>query len=242
MRVPGAVDQLLCLFLQGVVYRSRDTCSGGKGGKPFEQVRGFVGQRHGRFGKRFEERQSVFGFVQYPSLLQGGQELVAFGFQPCPVTSGMDQGGRVGQDGECGALGPREVGGASPEIAPGRRLDAYHIPSERSVRGIEVQDLMFVEGCFQEKGIAGFDHFFIQGTVAVAPRDPCQLHGDRAPPADDLAPAEVDPHGSDDGNRVYSRMPEETFVFVGQQAGHELAGKTVCRRETPLPVRCDPCP
>ena len=37
-------------------------------------------------------------------------------------------------------------------------------------------------------------------------------------------------------------MPEETFVFVGQQAGHELAGKTVCRRETPLPVRCDPCP
>ena len=38
------VDQLLCLFLQGVVYRSRDTCSGGKGGKPFQQVRGFVGQ------------------------------------------------------------------------------------------------------------------------------------------------------------------------------------------------------
>lgn len=137
----------------------------------------------------------------------------------------MDQGGRVGQDGECGALGPREVGGASPEIAPGRRLDAYHIPSERGVRGIEVQDLMFVEGCFQEKGVAGFDHFFIQGTVAVAPRDPCQLHGDRAPPADDLTPAEVDPHGSDDGNRVYSRMPEETFVFVGQQAGHELAGR-----------------
>ena len=85
----------------------------------------------------------------------------------------MDQGGRVGQDGKCGTFGPREVGGASPEITPGCCLDANDVPSERGVRGIEVQDLMFVEGCFQEKGIAGFDHFFIQGTVSVTPCDPC---------------------------------------------------------------------
>ena len=49
-----------------------------------------------------------------------------------------------------------------------RRSPADHVSPEGSVRGIEVQNLMFVEGCFQEKGIAGFDHFFIQGTVAVA--------------------------------------------------------------------------
>ena len=64
-----AVDELLRLALQHPVDGGRDARSRSVGRQPFEQVRGFVGQRHGRFGKRFEERQPVFGFVQYPSLL-----------------------------------------------------------------------------------------------------------------------------------------------------------------------------
>ncbi len=110
------------------------------------------------------------------------------------------------------------------------------------MRGVKVQDFFLVATGFQQESVAGLDYLFVKGTVAVTPCDPCQLHGDRATSANDLATAQVGPHSTDDGYRVYPGMQVKAFVLVCQQAGDEFVWEAVRWRKTPLSVRCDPCP
>ncbi len=121
------------------------------------------------------------------------------------------------------------------QVAPYGGVDSHDIPSERGVRGVQLQNLLLRIPRLQPCGHKHLDDLLDERARAAAV-EPYDLHGDGAPAAHHSSVGQIPDQGPADSPETDAPVGMEAAVFVLHQRPGELAGHRIARREPPLAV------
>ena len=172
--------------------------------------------------------------------MQLAQQSVALPEQRLTVARKVDHRRCIGQHGQHGSLGPRQLAGRVTEVAPRGGFHPDHVTAERRVRGVERQDLPLAVATFEPSGQNDLNQL-LPHRAPFAARESDGLHGDRAPPADDASRPDVLHEGAQDGGWVDAVVEVEMTILEGDEAAGKLVWRRVGGREAPLSVGGDAC-
>ena len=205
-----------------------------------EKVRCGLRQRPGRVRQRLQQGQLQLFPVDRSPVPQPVEQPVPPLQQLLAAPPRVDRAGVVRQDRQHGRLRPGQVAGPATEVAPRRRLKSDHVPAEGRVGCVQREHRVLACAEFEPQRERRLDELLPVGAGPGAARHADHLHREGAAAAHDLARAEVRPRRPGQREGIDPGMRTETLVLGCDRGGRELLRHRVARRETPLPVGCDP--
>ena len=196
-------------------------------------------QRLGRGRQRLALREIGRERVDRAPLAEPVEQAIALREQELAVAARVHERRRVRQHGQRRGLGPRQLRGVAPEVAPGGGVEAHGVAAEGRVGGVEAEHLLLREREREAQREDGLHGLLGERAGPSLAGQAHHLHGERAAAAHDAAAAEVRDRRAAERERVDSRVPVEAAVLEAGDRGRELRRHRGCDAEAPLAVRRD---